>query len=370
MNVPFVDLRAQYESIKGEIDATIHNVLDNTAFIGGREHSELRKEFAAYCDTSACALVGNGTDAIYLALRALGIGAGDEVITVSHTFIGTVEPITMAGATPVFVDVHEDLMVINEDLIEAAITPRTKAIIPVHLYGQPCNMDKIIEIATRRDLRVIEDAAQAHGARWNGQRVGSIGDLGCFSFYPGKNLGAYGDGGAVVGADDELVERVQMLANHGRKDKYLHQIEGVNSRLDGLQAAVLRVKLRHLDSWNELRAKNAAEYSARLAGQPHLTPPRLHELGDSVWHLFVVKTEDRDGLSATLKSNGVSSGIHYPVPLHQQPAYEYLRLPESSLPVTEKIAKEILSLPMFPELTPEVISQVVETAAEHFSVAS
>ena len=360
MKVPFVDLNSQYKEIKADIDESIDGILKESAFIGGEEHRLFGEEFAKYCKAAACVSVGNGTDALYLSLRALGIGKGDEVVTVAHTFIATAEAITRTGAKLVFVDIQEDTMLISTEALEAAVTSRTKAIIAVHLYGQPCDMDEIQKIASRHHLAVIEDAAQAHGATWKGRRVGTFGDAGCFSFYPGKNLGAYGDGGAVVGQDHDFIRQVSMLANHGRKEKYIHAMEGVNSRLDGLQAAILRVKLRHLDLWNRQRRHVASRYMAGLEGSD-VMPPGVRAGADPVWHLFVVRTEDRDRLQTRLKERGITTGIHYPIPLHLQPAYEYLGLKKGELPVSERAAERILSLPMYPELKDDMVDFVVET---------
>ncbi|HXI74468.1 MAG TPA: DegT/DnrJ/EryC1/StrS family aminotransferase [Pyrinomonadaceae bacterium] len=356
--IQLVDLKAQYDTIRDEITEAIQSVIESSAFVGGNAVREFEKEFAAYCDVKACVGVGNGTDAIYLVLRALGIGTGDEVITVAHTFIATSEAISMTGARPVFVDIREDTMLMDPVLIEKAITPRTKAIVAVHLYGQPCDMDAIMQIAERHGLKVIEDAAQAHGARWRGRRVGSIGDAACFSFYPGKNLGAFGDAGAVVSNDVELLEKVRMLANHGRLEKYTHKMEGVNSRLDGLQAAILRVKLRHLDNWNESRRRHADFYFEALTGGD-LQMPVVHEHAEPVWHLFVVRVSDRAGLQAALKQEGIATGVHYPVPLHQQPAYEDFGIARESLPVTDLVAGRVVSLPMYPELTSAQLETIV-----------
>jgi dTDP-4-amino-4,6-dideoxygalactose transaminase len=357
-NIPLVGLFDQYQTIKPEIDAAIENIITRSAFVGGEEVRSFETEFAAYCEAKACVGVGNGTDALFLTLKAMGIGAGDEVITVAHTFIATSEAISMTGARPVFVDIKEDTMLMNPALLKQAITPRTKAIVPVHLYGQPCDMDTIMEIAEQHGLKVIEDAAQAHGARWRGRRVGSIGDAACFSFYPGKNLGAYGDAGAVVSQDEELMERIRMLANHGRLEKYMHKMEGVNSRLDGLQAAILRVKLRHLDEWNQKRRQHADFYLESFANSD-LKPLAIHEDAEAVWHLFVVRVSDREAFQQKLKEEGIATGVHYPVPLHLQPAYEHYQIPSSSLPITEKVAKEVVSLPMYPELAADELESVV-----------
>ncbi len=373
-NIPFVDLKAQYRSIKAEMDAAIENTIANTAFIGGSEMKAFEAEFAAYCADGNggqpvyCASCGNGTDAIYLALKALGIGAGDEVITVSHTFIATAEMITMAGAKPVFIDIREDTMLMDPDKIEAAITPNTRAIIPVHLYGQLCEMDRIMEIANKHGLKVVEDAAQSHGARWQGKRAGTFGHAATFSFYPGKNLGAYGDGGAVISTDEQVIHAVRMMANHGRTDKYLHEFEGTSSRLDGLQAAVLRVKLPHLDTWNKGRRKVADRYT-ELLSDGSVTLSAVHPDAEPVWHLFVIRLADRDGLQQHLKEQGVSTGVHYPVPLHLQPAYAHLGISQGSLPITERVAREILSLPMYSELTDDQIQHVVESVRSGMRVA-
>ena len=356
-NIPLVGLYDQYQTIKPEIDAAIENIIGKSAFIGGDEVRLLESEFAAYCEARACVGVGNGTDALYLTLKALGIGSGDEVITVAHTFIATSEAISLTGARPVFVDIKEDTMLMDPALLEAAITPRTRAIVPVHLYGQPCEMDAIMAIASRHNLKVIEDAAQAHGARWRGQRVGAIGDAGCFSFYPGKNLGAFGDAGAVVSNDEELIERIRMLANHGRLEKYTHKMEGHNSRLDGMQAAILRVKLRHLDEWNESRRQHADFYREALTSE--MRAPEVHADAWHVWHLFVVRVSDREAFQQKLKDEGIATGVHYPVPLHLQPAYEHFQISPGTLPVTEKASNEVVSLPMYPELTSEQLETIV-----------
>jgi dTDP-4-amino-4,6-dideoxygalactose transaminase len=369
MNVPLVDLYAQYLSIKPDVDAAIERTIARSAFIGGEELRSFEAEFANYCEATACVGVGNGTDALYLTLRALGIGRGDEVITVAHTFIATSEAISSTGARPVFVDIKADTMLMDPDLIESAITPRTRAIIPVHLYGQPCEMDRIIEIARRHGLKVIEDAAQAHGGRWHGRRVGSFGDAACFSFFPGKNLGAYGDAGGVVSRDEDLIRRIRMVANHGRMDKYVHQIEGVNSRLDGLNAAILRVKLRRLDAWNAARERHARRYCETLSSCGVILPV-VHPEVATVWHLFVIKVQDRDRLQAELNGRGIAAGVHYPVPLHRQPAYQHLGIPEGALPVTEQVASRVLSLPMYPELTEDQIAAVGKAVSAVTAVES
>ena len=360
--VPLVDLKAQYEGIAAELDVALANVVASTAFVGGPDLSAIEDEFAAYCEADGCVGVSSGTDALYLALRALDIGPGDEVITVSHTFVATAEAITMTGATPVFVDILPGTMLMDPPAAAAAVTPRTRALIPVHLYGQPCDMDRINAIAEENGLAVIEDAAQAHGARWNGRRVGALGTLGCFSFYPAKNLGAYGDGGAVVGKDPELLLKVRMLANHGRAQKYVHDFPGTNSRLDNLQAAILRVKLRHLDAWNAARREHAALYLERLEGLRYGCPV-IDPAAESAWHLFVLRDKNRDKLVTGLKERGVGAGIHYPLAVHQQPAYADM-VREGSLPATEAAAAEVFSLPMYAELTPTLQDKVISTLTE------
>ena len=362
--VPFVDLAAQYRSIRSEIDQAVARVIATCAFVGGEEVRAFEAEFADYCAIGLppgarlhCVGCGNGTDTIYLILRAMGIGPGDEVITVAHTFTATAEAISLTGARPVFVDVLPDTMLMDPDALEPAITPRTRAIVPVHLYGQPCDMDRILAVARRHGLRVVEDAAQAHGATWKGRRPGALGDAASFSFYPGKNLGAFGDGGAVVSADAALVDRVRMLANHGSVEKYTHLAVGVNSRLDGLQAAVLRVKLRRLDAWNAARRRHAELYMRALRSAD-VQLPVVDPNAQSVWHLFAVRTDDRAGLQARLSAHGVASGVHYPTPLHLQPAYAHLGIPAGALPESERAAARVLSLPMYAELPGEAIARV------------
>jgi dTDP-4-amino-4,6-dideoxygalactose transaminase len=356
--IPLVDLKAQYRSLAAELDQAIAGVIARSDFVTGADVRLFEEEFATYCEAAACAAVGNGTDALYLALRATGIGPGDEVLTVAHTFIATTEAVTMVGARSVFVDIDDATMLMDPTRIEAALTPATRAIIVVHLYGQPCDMDAILAVARKHNLVVIEDAAQAHGARWRGRRAGTLGDLGCFSFYPGKNLGAYGDGGAVVGNDRALVDKVRMTANHGRMSKYEHEFEGVNSRMDTLQAAILRVKLRHLDAWNEARRGAAAHYVHALRGVNGLQLPAVLADAEMVWHLFVIRVDDRDRIQASLKQAGIATGVHYPVPLHKQPAYRHKANGLGKLPVTERAAERVLSLPMFPELLPEHIERI------------
>ena len=360
--IPFIDLKAQYDSIKDEIDNAIQNVINNTSFIMGEELKKFEEEFAWFCDVKYAIGVANGSDALILALRACGIGEGDEVITVPHTFISTAEAISNVGGKVVFVDINPKTYTIDVSKIEEKINEKTKAIIPVHLYGQPADMDPIMELARKYNLKVIEDAAQAHGAEYKGKKVGSIGDVGCFSFYPGKNLGAYGDAGMVVTNNEEIAEKVKLLRNHGRiTKKYEHKIEGYSSRLDNLQAAILRVKLRHLNKWNDSRRKNAKKYNKLLNNIGGITTPYEADYSKHVYHLYVIRIEkERDKLREELKSKGVATGIHYPIPLHLQPACSYLGYKRGDFPVTEKASQEILSLPMFAELSDEQIKKIVK----------
>ncbi len=360
MNIPFVDLKTQYESIKEEIDEAIRGVISSTAFIGGPYVKSFEEEFAKFCGVNHCVGVGNGTDALFITLKVLGIGEGDEVITAANSFIATSEAITHTGARVVFVDIDPRTYNIDVTKIEEKITPRTRAIIPIHLFGQPADMDPILALARKHDLKVIEDAAQAHGARYNGRTVGSIGDVACFSFYPGKNLGAYGDAGAIVTNDDELAIKARMFANHGRAEKFDHQVEGINSRLDGIQAAVLRVKLRHLAEWSEMRKKNAYLYNDHLEDSGLTTPEEIDDV-IAVYHLYVVRVEGktREALRDHLKSKGIATGLHYPITLPNLKAYAYMNHAESDFPEATRASGEILSLPMFPELTEDQIRYVV-----------
>ncbi len=371
MQIPLVDLKRQYQAIKPEIDEAISKVISDTAFVGGKYVRSFEERFASFCGARHCVGVGNGTDALFLALRALGVGPGDEVLVPANTFIATSEAVTMTGARVAFVDMDPKTHNMDPERLEDLLGRRTgrgprpssgpvpKAVIPVHLYGRPADMDPILEIARRYGLRVIEDAAQAHGASYKGRPVGTLGDLACFSFYPGKNLGAYGDGGAVVTNDADLARRVRMLADHGRVDKYNHEVEGVNSRLDGLQAAILEAKLGHLPEWSELRRRNAALYREFLQGAGLRTPV---ETGDArcVYHLYVVRTDParRQALQGHLSSMGISTGIHYPVALPRLQAYGYLGHEEGEFEEAERASYEILSLPMFPELEEEEIAYV------------
>jgi dTDP-4-amino-4,6-dideoxygalactose transaminase len=359
MNVPFVDLKAQYRTIAEEVNEGIGQVLENTAFILGRDVELFEQEFASYCNVSFAVGLDNGTSALELVLRAHGIGDGDEVITVANTFIATASAIAFTGARPVLVDIDPQTYNIEVGAIEQAITERTKAIMPVHLYGQPADIDPIMELAKGRGLIVIEDACQAHGALYKGRRVGSIGDAACFSFYPAKNLGGYGDGGILVTNDEDIANRVKMLRNYGQKEKYHHLFIAYNRRLDTLQAAVLRVKLKRLDEWNQARRRSAQLYNELLANSDVVTPVEA-SYAQHVYHLYIVRVQDRDGLQEHLKSRGVSTGIHYPIPVHLQEAYRYLGYQKGDFPITEGYAEEILSLPMYPELTEEQIQYVVQ----------
>jgi dTDP-4-amino-4,6-dideoxygalactose transaminase len=355
--IPFVDLATQYRSIKSEADAAVLRVFERGDFILGQDVTAFEQEFAAYCEASHCLGVANGTDALKIALQACGIGPGDEVISAAHTFIATTLAITECGATPVLIDCDPDYYLIDVSKIEAAITPRTKAILPVHLYGQCADMDPILAIAKKHNLVVIEDACQSHGARYKGKRAGSIGDIAGFSFYPGKNLGAYGDAGAITTNRADLAERVKLLRNYGQRVKYQHDVRGGNSRLDSVQAAVLRVKLKHLDDWNASRGRAAEQYGKALASK-NLGLPKVAPYTTHVFHLYVVQTDDRAGLQKALDAAGAQHGIHYPIPIHRQPAMAGLGYAEGAFPVSERIAPRILSLPMFPELSKEQIARV------------
>ncbi len=357
--VPFVDLKAQYQTIKSEIEAAISRVVESGRYILGPEVENFEKDFAEYVGARFCVGVNSGTAALQLALMATGVGATDEVIVPANTFFATAETVSTAGARPVFVDADAVAYTIDVSKIENAITPRTRAIIPVHLYGQPADLDPIFEIARRHNLSVIEDAAQAHGAEYKGHRVGALGDVGCFSFYPAKNLGAYGDAGAIVTDDDMVARRIRLLRDHGSDRKYYHEIVGYNFRLETLQAAVLAVKLRHLESWTRLRCRHAAQYH-ELLKTSSLVLPRELEYARHVYHLYVVQSDRRDELQRKLADAGVQTGIHYPVPIHLQPAYSSLGYRAGDFPETEKQSQRVLSLPMFAELTDVQINLVAE----------
>lgn len=355
--IPLVDLRTQFQSLRDEIVPAMEAIMRDGRFILGREVEEFERKFAAYCEADQCVGVSSGTDALHLALRGLGIGPGDEVITAGNTFIATALAIAYTGAEPVFVDVDPTDYTLAVDAVEAAISPRTRAIIPVHLYGQPARMDDLMDIARRHKLRVVEDACQAHGARYGDTRVGAIGDAGCFSFYPGKNLGAYGDGGAIVTNDADLAARLQALRNYGQVAKNVHEGLGFNSRLDTVQAAVLLAKLPHLDDWNDCRRAIAEQYDRLLEDLPLVTPVARLDV-KHVYHLYVVRTKNRDGVLEWLAECGVSAGVHYPVPLQQMPAFRKVRTFPDGLPVCSAIARDVLSLPIFPEMTCDQVESV------------
>jgi dTDP-4-amino-4,6-dideoxygalactose transaminase len=359
MHIPFLDLKAPYAELRDEFDAACRRVMESGGFILGSEVAAFESEFAALCAARHCVGVGNGLDALHLILRALGIGAGDEVIVPSNTYVATWLAVSYAGATPVAVEPDDRSYNLDPNRLEEAITPRTKAIMPVQLYGQPADMDAIKEVAAPYGLKVIEDAAQAHGARFKGRPTGSLGDAAGFSFYPGKNLGAMGDGGAITTDDDALADRLRVLRNYGSRVKYYNEEKGFNSRLDELQAAVLRVKLPKLEEWNERRKRVATHYLQALEGVPDLTLPFVPPDVDPVWHLFVVRHPRRDELQRHLAEQGVGTLIHYPIPPHLQPAYAELGLAQGAFPLAERQANEVLSLPMGPHLSDEEVGYVV-----------
>ncbi len=358
--IPLVDLKAQYASIKPEIDEAVRRVIETTGFIGGPEVRGFEEEFARFCGAGFAVGVSSGTSALHMALIGVGVGPGDEVVTVAHTFIATAEMIIRCGARVVFCDIDPSTGNMSPVDLERKVTKRTKAILPVHLYGCPSEMDPIMEIGRVHGIPVIEDAAQAHGSKYKGRTAGSIAPLGCFSFYPGKNLGAYGDGGAVTCSSKEIAEKLTSLINHGRRDKYVHDEEGYNYRLDAMQAAILRVKLRHLADWNAARRRAAGWYDRRLADLGGIEIYRYPAHIEPVYHLYVIRVaNDRDGVLARLRERGVDAGVHYPVPLHLQPAYRHLGIGEGSLPQTERSAASCLSLPLYPEITEEQVERVV-----------
>lgn len=358
LSVPFLDLGAAYRELKPEIDAAVARVLESGWYIGGEAVEAFERDFAAYCDAKYCVGVGNGLDALTLALRALDIGAGDEVIVPSNTYIATWLAVSAVGATPVPVEPDPATYNIDPALIETAITPNTRAILPVHLYGQPADLDPILDIARRHGLRLVEDAAQAHGARYKGRRIGSHGDVVCWSFYPGKNLGAMGDAGAVTANDAELAHRVRRLGNYGSQRKYVNIERGVNSRLDPVQAAVLSAKLPCLDLWNRRRADIAQKYLEEFVGL-ELELPFVPDWAEPVWHQFVVQLCARDAVQSSMKYSGIGTLIHYPIPPHLQQAYEGLGLQESRFPLAERMADRVLSLPIGPQMTSEQVCAVI-----------
>jgi dTDP-4-amino-4,6-dideoxygalactose transaminase len=362
MRIPLVDLRNQYQVIKEEVLAEIGQALDGMQLFLGKNVQALESDFAAFCGVESAVGVSSGTDALHIAIRACGIGPGDEVITVSHTFIATIEAIILAGAKPVLVDINPQTYNIDTSQIERMINSKTRAILPVHLYGHPADMDPILELARAYRLKVIEDACQAHGAEYKGRRVGSIGDVGCFSFYFTKNLGAYGEGGIITTSDPDIAERCRMLRDHGQNSKYHHSMMGINGRLDEIQAAVLRVKLPHLEDWIEKRRNIAQAYNAGLP--VILEKPQEMPWAKHVYHLYVIRTPEREELRAWLESKGIGAGMHYPIPIHMQEAWREYGGGDFSLPVTEKITQEIISLPVYPEMTDEEVNYVCDCIRE------
>src|SRR5439155_4382448 len=358
MKVPLLDLRAHHEPMREELLAAIREVIDSSAFASGPFVAKFEEDFAAFCGASYAIGVGNGTDALWLSLLALGVGPGDEVITAPMTFMATAEAISFCGATPVFVDIDERTYTLDPEKLERAISPRTKAVIPVHLFGQVADMDPVLEIAGRHGLPVIEDACQAHGAEFRGRKAGSLGIAGCFSFYPGKNLGGLGEAGAVVTNNTELQTRIQMLRDHGQAKKYHHALVGWNARMDGIQGAALRVKLKYLNKGNESRRAHARAYSQNLAEIAELVLPNEAEYARHVYHLYVVRLQNRDRILQEMAQRGIACGIHYPIPVHLQEAYRFLGHKKGSFPVAERCADEFLSLPLYPELTAEQIGIV------------
>ena len=365
--IPFVDLKAQYHSIKTEIDTAVINVLESSQFVLGKEVAAFEEEFAEYCQARYAVGVNSGTSALHLALLALDIGPGDEVVTVPFTFVATVAAICYTGAKPVFVDIEPKSFTMDVTQIERVITNRTKAILPVHLYGQPADMDPILDIAQRYKLRVIEDAAQAHGAEYKGRRVGSIGDLGCFSFYPGKNLGAYGEGGMVVTNNPDYARTIRMLRDWGQERKYYHQLRGYNYRMEGLQGAILRIKLRYLEAWTEARRNHASLYNKHLA-QSNVHTPIEMSYARHVYHVYTIRSAKRDALQKSLQAKEIQTNIHYPIPVHLQKAYANLGYRDGDFPESEQAAKEVLSLPLFAEISDRQIELVSTSVCESNNV--
>ena len=359
IRVPSLDLKAQYQRIKPEIDAAIARVLDSGQFVLGAEVAGFEQEFARYCGAAECIALNSGTSALHLALLAAGVGPGDEVITVPFTFVASVAAVVYTGARPVLVDIDGRSFTMDPAAVEAAISPRTKAILPVHLYGQPADMDPIMEVARRHGLIVIEDAAQAHGAKYKSRPVGSIGDIGCFSFYPGKNLGAYGEGGAVTTSNSEYARTIRMLRDWGQDRKYHHLLHGFNYRMEALQGAILRVKLRHLERWTDARRAIVGKYNQLLAGSAVERPAEM-PWGRHVYHLYTLRSDRRDILRESLQNKGIQTGIHYAVPAHLQPAYANLGYGRGSLPQSEKAADEVVSLPLYPEMTSDQLQMVAQ----------
>jgi dTDP-4-amino-4,6-dideoxygalactose transaminase len=357
--IPFLDLNPHHAAIRAELDQAIKEVIDSNAFAGGPFVEKFERDFASYCGARYAVGVGSGTEALWLSLLAGGVGTGDEVITVANTFMATAEAVTYCGARPVFVDVNESTYTMDPAGLEDALGPRTKAIIPVHLFGQPADMDPILEFARKNNLLVIEDAAQAHGAKYKGRTAGTLGDAGCFSFYPSKNLGALGEAGAIVTDNAELQEKLRILRDHGQVRKYCHDLIGWNCRMDGIQAAVLRVKLRHLESGNSLRRAHALRYNRAFDGMGEVAIPFEAPYARHVYHVYAIRVPERDVVMNSLKERGIQCAVHYPIAIHLQKAYQNLGYKTGSLPVSERIARELMSLPMFPELTETQMAAVV-----------
>jgi dTDP-4-amino-4,6-dideoxygalactose transaminase len=368
MKVPFLDLRAHHAPLRAEFDRAIAQVIDTGAFAGGPAVAKFEEEFAKFCQCEHGIGLGSGTEALWLVLLALGVGPGDEVITVPSTFMATAEAISYAGATPVFVDIDERTYTMDPAQLQGALTKRTKVVMPVHLFGQSADMDPILDFAKQHGLFVVEDASQAHGATYKGRKVGSLGHAGCFSFYPGKNLGAFGEAGAVVTNDEELAEKIKVFRDHGQIRKYHHSVIGWNCRMDGIQGAVLNVKLKYLGRHNELRRSHARQYDEALKSIEGVIPPLQASYGESVYHVYAVRVQGRDEVIRLMEEKGVSCGVHYPIPVHRQKAYEQLGYPEGAFPVSEATSREFLSLPMFPELKPAQIQRVAGALRQSLSV--
>lgn len=369
MQVPFLDLKSHHAPMLTEINGAIRDVIESNAFAGGPFVERFEEDFAAYCNSSYAIGLGSGTEALWLTLMALGVGPGDDVITVPNTFMATAEAITYCGARPVFVDVDERTYTLDPDSLPQAVTAKTKAIIPVHLFGQPADMDSILKFARHRGLFVIEDACQAHGAEYQRRRAGTLGDAGCFSFYPGKNLGAFGEAGAVVTDNAELQEKIRILRDHGQVRKYHHTMIGWNCRMDGIQAAALRVKLRYLEKGNQLRRSHAAHYDQALSGMEEIVTPAHSADVRHVYHVYAIRVQERDEIMRLLGEKGIGCGVHYPIPVHLQEAYRSLGYAQGDFPIAERCAAEFISLPMFPELTSAQLEIVVQGVKEAVSVA-
>lgn len=370
LKVPFLDLKAQHAPLREEFDRAIRHVIDSDAFAGGPFVSKFEEEFADFCDCEHAVGLGSGTEALWLTLLAFGVGAGDEVITVPSTFMATAEAITYCGAKPVFIDIDERTYTMDPVQLGSVTNDRTKAIIPVHLFGQPADMDPILEFARERDLFVIEDAAQAHGAEYKGRKAGTLADAGCFSFYPGKNLGAFGEAGAVVTNNSELQDKIRVLRDHGQVRKYHHTMIGWNCRMDGIQAAILSVKLQYLERGNELRRAHALRYSQALGGMEELVTPLEAGYARHVYHIYAIRIQERAEVMRFLGDRGIGCSVHYPVPIHLQEAYSSLSYKKGNFPIAERIAEEFISLPMFPELTESQIELVVEAVEDSVAVSA